>query len=359
MAATLAIPEKSNQEILLVHKFLKSNVSLTTGELALEVSGEKVNDAPNAIVKYLVSQSRPELLGKNATEQAQVDEWLSFATQGLRSAGKKEITSHIEKKFNHHLSSQTYFVGHSLTVVDVVIFGILHAYSKNFKATQCPNTMRWFDLIQHEVIEVHGLTAEFPKVEFKLDDVPEPAMPVAAAAPVETDQPVVSRMEIRVGLIKSCKKHEGADSLYVEEIDVGEAEPRTIVSGLVRWYPVEQMENRYVLVLCNLKPASMRGVKSFGMVLCASAADGSAVELLGPVDTSKVKPGDKVYIEGQEGEHEKVLNPKKKYWEAVQPDLKTDEACIAHYTDKPLLIKTASGESVQCKVASVKNGGIK
>lgn len=179
------------------------------------------------------------------------------------------------------------------------------------------------------------------------------------AAPVESDQAVVSRIDFRVGYIKSCKKHEGADSLYVEEIDIGEEEPRTIVSGLVRWYPVEQMENRWVIVMANLKPASMRGIKSYGMVLCASAPDGSAVELLGPVDTSKVKPGDRLFVEGQEGEPEKTLNPKKKYWETVQPDLKTNDELIAHYGDKPLLIRTASGETVQCKVASVKNGGIK
>lgn len=119
------------------------------------------------------------------------------------------------------------------------------------------------------------------------------------------------------------------------------------------------MENRWVLVLANLKPASMRGVKSAGMVLCASAADGSAVELLGPVDPTKVKAGDRVYIEGMEGEPEKTLNPKKKYWETVQPELKTNDDFIALYGDKPLLIRTASGEAVQCKVATVKNGGIK
>lgn len=148
--------------------------------------------------------------------------------------------------------------------------------------------------------------------------------------------------------------------MYVEEIDLGEEEgPRTIVSGLVRWYPLEEMQNRWVLVLANLKPASMRGIKSYGMVLCASPADGSAVELLAPVDTSKVKPGDRVYIEGQEGEPEKVLNPKKKYWEAVQPELNTKDDLIAYYGDKPLLIRTSSGESIQCKVASVKGGGIK
>jgi Putative tRNA binding domain len=42
-------------------------------------------------------------------------------------------------------------------------------------------------------------------------------------------------------------------SLYVESIDVGEPEPRTIVSGLVKYVPLEEMQGRSVLVLCNLK----------------------------------------------------------------------------------------------------------
>ncbi|KAG2197922.1 hypothetical protein INT46_001679 [Mucor plumbeus] len=416
MAAVLRIPEKNASEVLLVSKLIQSDVKVeTSAEIILEIDGEKI-DAPNTIIKALVSKSnKTELLGADKAEQAQVEEWLSFANQSLRGVGKKEIVSNIEKKINEHLNTKTYFINNHLTIVDVVVFGLLFSHSKSIKVTSAPNTLRWFDLIQNTVIKANNLTEDFPLVEINLDDVPEPAAPIIAkkgdkkggdakatapakdnkkpeaaaaanagkdnkkepveggkpkkekkkaekkpaAAPVETDQPVVSRIDIRVGLIKTVKKHEGADSLYVEEIDVGEEEPRTIVSGLVKWYPVEEMENRYVLVLANLKPASMRGVKSYGMVLCASAADGSAVELLAPIDTSKVKPGDRVYIEGQEGEPEKVLNPKKKYWEAVQPELHTNDDLIALYGDKPLLIRTASGEAIQCKAATVKNGGIK
>jgi tRNA-binding EMAP/Myf-like protein len=53
-------------------------------------------------------------------------------------------------------------------------------------------------------------------------------------------------------------------------IFAGESSPRTIVSGLVNYVPIEDMQNRMVVVLCNLKPAKMRGVESNGMVLCAS-----------------------------------------------------------------------------------------
>ena len=38
------------------------------------------------------------------------------------------------------------------------------------------------------------------------------------------------------------QKHPDADSLYVEEIDVGEAAPRTVVSGLVNYIPIEEMQ---------------------------------------------------------------------------------------------------------------------
>lgn len=65
-------------------------------------------------------------------------------------------------------------------------------------------------------------------------------------------------------------RHPDADALYVEKIDVGDPVPRTVVSGLVNFVPIEQMQDRLVVVLCNLKPVKMRGVESAGMVLCAS-----------------------------------------------------------------------------------------
>lgn len=53
----------------------------------------------------------------------------------------------------------------------------------------------------------------------------------------------VSRLEIRVGKIVKVDKHPDADSLYVEQIDLGEPTgPRTVVSGLVKFVPIEQMQ---------------------------------------------------------------------------------------------------------------------
>jgi aminoacyl tRNA synthase complex-interacting multifunctional protein 1 len=51
------------------------------------------------------------------------------------------------------------------------------------------------------------------------------------------------------GLISSVAKHPDADSLYVEQVDVGEAEPRTIVSGLVNYMTLEQMQGARIVVV--------------------------------------------------------------------------------------------------------------
>lgn len=85
--------------------------------------------------------------------------------------------------------------------------------------------------------------------------------PAAAAGP-----PGVDALDVRVGTITKVQKHPDADGLYLEEIDVGEAAPRQVVSGLVKWVPQAEMQDRRVAVLLNLKPAKMRGVVSYGMV---------------------------------------------------------------------------------------------
>ncbi|KAM9314925.1 aminoacyl tRNA synthase complex-interacting multifunctional protein 1a isoform 1-T1 [Pholidichthys leucotaenia] len=161
----------------------------------------------------------------------------------------------------------------------------------------------------------------------------------------------VSRLDLRVGRIISAEKHPDADSLYVEQVDVGEASPRTVVSGLVSHIPLAQMQNRLAVLLCNLKPAKMRGVTSQAMVMCASSPD--KVEILDP--PSGAQPGDRVMFQGFPGEPDKELNPKKKVWEQIQPDLRTDNQCVATYKGAAFEV---AGKGV-CKAQTMSNSGIK
>lgn len=182
----------------------------------------------------------------------------------------------------------------------------------------------------------------------------QPAKPASSSKnkPTSEAEITISRLDIRVGLMTKVQKHPDADSLYVEEIDVGEAAPRTVVSGLVNYIPIEEMQNRKVCVLCNLKPATMRGIKSHAMVLAASNSEHTKVELVEPPKDAPV--GERLKFEGFEGEPDEVLNPKKKVWETLQVDLHTGPDLVARFKDLPFT--TSAGI---CKVSSIANGSIR
>lgn len=139
------------------------------------------------------------------------------------------------------------------------------------------------------------------------------------------------RLDFRVGRIVEISKHPDAESLYLEKIDCGEAQPRTVVSGLVKFVPIEEMKDRMVIVMCNLKPAKMRGVTSEAMVMCASTPE--KVEVLSPPSTAV--PGDLVHCEGFVRNPEPQLNPKKKIFETCAPDLTTNDSLQACYKGTP------------------------
>lgn len=63
----------------------------------------------------------------------------------------------------------------------------------------------------------------------------------AATAASDEGEVTVGRLDLRVGRIIKAEKHPDADSLYVEQVDVGEAKPRTVVSGLVKHIPIDKV----------------------------------------------------------------------------------------------------------------------
>ncbi|KAF2567594.1 hypothetical protein F2Q68_00026605 [Brassica cretica] len=170
--------------------------------------------------------------------------------------------------------------------------------------------------------------------------------------PAATLEITMARLDIRVGKILKAEKHPNADSLYVEQIDVGGGEIRTVVSGLVKYIRLEEMQNRMVCVLCNLKPSKMRDIMSQAMVLAASSSDGSKVELVEPPESATI--GERVRFAGHEGEPDVVLNPKKKVWETLLVDLNTNENLVACYKDIPF-----TTDAGVCKVSSISNGTIR
>ncbi|KAI4306962.1 hypothetical protein L6164_030197 [Bauhinia variegata] len=157
----------------------------------------------------------------------------------------------------------------------------------------------------------------------------------AEAEPEKDKELSVSLLNIQVGLIRKAWKHPSADSLLVEEIDTGEAKVRQVVSGLAKFCSPDELTNRRVVLITNVKPGKLRDVMSEGLVLCASNEDHTKVEPLLPPEGAKI--GERVSFSGIDGKPEDVLNPKKKQLEKITPNLFTDDKGVATFKGIPFM----------------------
>ena len=99
-----------------------------------------------------------------------------------------------------------------------------------------------------------------------------------------------AKVELVVGKILECKDHPDADKLLVFTVDIGEDKPRTIISGIKKWYGVDVLVGKNVIVVKNLAPRKMRGIESQGMLLAADFED----DLTMLTTLKDMKPGSKV-----------------------------------------------------------------
>ena len=79
------------------------------------------------------------------------------------------------------------------------------------------------------------------------------------------------KIEFKVGKVVEATDHPNADKLLLLKVDIGEEATRQVVSGIKGHYEADQMVGKTVVVVSNLKPATLRGEESQGMVLAATS----------------------------------------------------------------------------------------
>lgn len=142
--------------------------------------------------------------------------------------------------------------------------------------------------IQAEVDRLHAAqpavasSGETPSAE-------GPGAPVEAKPDIAFDD--FAKLDLRVGTIVAAEKVPKADKLLKLSIDIGEAQPRTVVSGIALHFQPEELPGQQVVLVANLAPRKMRGVESQGMVLMAEDERG---ELVFVQPKEVVRPGGEV-----------------------------------------------------------------
>ncbi|SUZ49235.1 uncharacterized protein METZ01_LOCUS2089 [marine metagenome] len=98
-------------------------------------------------------------------------------------------------------------------------------------------------------------------------------------------------VELKTAKILKAEKVEGADKLLKLQIKVGD-EQRQIVSGIAQFYSPEELVEKMIVVVTNLKPATIFGIESNGMLLAAK--NGKTLTLM-TIDSEKVSSGMRIY----------------------------------------------------------------
>lgn len=109
-----------------------------------------------------------------------------------------------------------------------------------------------------------------------------PQEPQKPQKPQEPQKPQITiddfaKVDLRVALVKNAEKIKGADRLLKLELDLG-SETRTVVAGIAQHYTPDSLVGKRVIVVANLTPVKLRGVKSCGMILAAN--DGERLGVL-------------------------------------------------------------------------------
>ena len=158
----------------------------------------------------------------------------------------------------------------------------------------------YLKLDQFGLLETGGKVVEKPEILFARVDIKElmekveadkaaNAQAQSAAAPAEeaeTEEGIdiepkaeitfddFEKLQFQVGEIIACEAVKKSKKLLCSQVKIGN-QVRQIVSGIRKHYSPEEMIGKKVMVVTNLKPATLAGVKSEGMILCAEDADGN------------------------------------------------------------------------------------
>ncbi len=79
------------------------------------------------------------------------------------------------------------------------------------------------------------------------------------------------KLDLRVGTILKAERHPDADKLLRFDVDLGEEEPRQIISGIAEFFEPADLVGKKVVVVANLPPRKLRGLMSHGMILTAES----------------------------------------------------------------------------------------
>lgn len=189
----------------------------------------------------------------------------------------------------------------AIRIVSVLIYPFMHTTSAKIRKQLgiWYADVVWEDALVFDMMggeKVKKGDAIFPRLDIEKElealealkgEPAEPEVPPTEFKPEITIDDF-EKIDLKVGEILDCKKHPKADKLLVSQVKIG-TDTRQIVSGVAKDFTPEEMKGKKVIVVANLKPISLRGEESRGMILFADNGEKLAFVTTDAGDGNSVK----------------------------------------------------------------------
>ncbi len=230
----------------------------------------------------------------NHIESMQVNEAIETTLQYIRSVNKYMETMapwKLAKSDNDAAGKVLFTAAEALRISAVLLAPVMPNRTQIVLETfnAAGSSLEWGGLTPGKSLKKHDVL--FPRI-----DVKKPEKPSQSNGKKTEPNNVITfdefqNVELKTAKVLEAEKVEGADKLLKLQIEVGD-EKRQIISGIAQHYSTENLIGKMIVVVTNLKPATIFGLESYGMLLAAKK--GKDLTLI-TIDDEKVKSGMKIY----------------------------------------------------------------
>ena len=254
---------------------LKAVVTATRDKVASKMDDMKVADAISEVIalfrrcnKY-IDETEPWVLAKSEESKARLQEVMYNLTESI-VIGANLLIPYMPETAGRILNQMN---ASERAYEDLNKYGL---YSSGSSVTDKPQILFARQDINEVMVKVEAIQAA-QRAEYERENgieaqPAEPVIDIEAKPEISYDD--FAKLQFRVGKIIKCEEVPKSKKLLCSQVKIG-SEVRQIVSGIKQHYSAEEMVGKKVLVLTNLKPATLAGVVSEGMLLCAEDADGN------------------------------------------------------------------------------------
>lgn len=263
---------------------LKALAKTTYDDFVSQMDDFKFNEALQTVWTFIrrankyVDETEPWILGRDEANKDRLNTVLYNLAESLRIVAQliEPVMKNTSKEILKKLGTD------NKGFASAGEFGLLE---EGAKVTKGANLFDRLD-VEVELKKLHDRNNELIAQRLKNSD--DKKEEEESKAEITFDD--FTKVEMVVGKILEAKEHPDADKLLVFRVDIGEESPRTIISGIKKWYEPSDLVGKNVIVVKNLAPRKMRGIESQGMILASDFDD----ELSLLTTLKDMKPGSKV-----------------------------------------------------------------